>query len=35
MNVDGREKSQQTKMFWSESTKTRAYASVNTCKGYT
>jgi len=29
---DGSEERPQTKMFWSRSTKTRTYASVNTCK---
>ena len=28
---DGREERPQTKMFWSISTKTRTYMSVNTC----
>ena len=30
---DGSEERLQTKMFWSISTKTRTYTSVNTCKG--
>jgi len=30
---DGSEERPQTKMFWSVSTKTRTYSSVNTCKG--
>ena len=33
VNIGRSEERPQTKMFWSISTKTRTYASVNSCKG--